>query len=448
MKSLHRLPGGTPRNHVASHLSSDVLCANPVLIAVAALAALLLLFDGVALYHALKGNPTWRTSTDFGVYLHSAAAIIHGGDPYGYKVYDGPPGVYDSYAYPPALAELLAPLTLLGATAARYVWIAANVCCLAASLALLLRGFGARAPWPWVGLAFAVVLFGYTGRNDLYHGQANFPLLLLLSLGLWAYLKGRMTLSGVLWGMMVVVKPFLGVLLIYLLWRRFWRAAGAGIATSAVLLALSFVPTLGHGLSIVGSWLRASRYDASPVFLTRLTNLSLDGVILRLFAHNPYTQPWVVSAAAVRVSSLLLLGLLLALFVLAVPRGGAAARDTAALLLVEVGVVLGLTMSYGPLTENDHLYVLLPALAGAALMARRHTVTPGGAWAWWAATAVWAVIFALRANPVRLSPVSFLGSHYHDYGAALLWTGVSGYTVPAAVGLTSVALCRTRGAAL
>lgn len=96
-------------------------------VVVTAIALLLLPFDVAALAHAIRGNPYWQTSTDFGTYLRAASTIAAGQNPYVYHpttqvVFYGTSAVHDQYPYPPAFAELLIPLLLLlGAAVTRYI---------------------------------------------------------------------------------------------------------------------------------------------------------------------------------------------------------------------------------------------------------------------------------------------------------------------------------------
>ena len=195
----------------------------------------------------------WAEGGDFSLYAKAAEMLSQGQNPYDYRVrdgrYDDIPDfvVYHAYAYPPLFAELLGlPLRIFGIRIVRYSWLLIGVVSLAATLLLILRGFGNRASWIACLLALAFSLSMYPVRNDLYHGQVNFVLLLALMGALWMRSLGRATLAGVLLGLVWAVKPFLGVLVFYLLWRREWRTACTGIVVVGALTVVSFLVTY-HG---------------------------------------------------------------------------------------------------------------------------------------------------------------------------------------------------------
>lgn len=248
-----------------------------------------------------------------------------------------------------------------------------------------------RVAWPWVALIITFAGSTYMVRDDLYHGETNYLLLFLLTLGLWLHSQGRTTASGVNWGLIFIVKPFVGLLVPYLLWRRQWRTALAAICTSGTLMVLSFVPTLPTGLATVRGWVQVSGYYSSAAYSSRPDNIALHGFILRLFSANDFTAPWLNSGLLVTTLSFGALIVLLLAFFAAVPGKKlltAPDSERAALLLAEVGLVVALGMAYGPLTEGDHLQLLLPGLVGVLLIARRR-VLDGSPLRWrWVATAL------------------------------------------------------------
>jgi alpha-1,2-mannosyltransferase len=401
---------------------------------------LLIGLDGIAIYRAIQGNPypNWKTTTDFGSYLRASAAYADGKDLYAYEpcpcnLFYGTQEIHDQYPYPPFFAALLAPLTYAGDIAARYVWLFINLGCIAGGLILLLRGFGTQVRWPWIALAFGVICLSRIGRSDLYHGQVNFLLMFLLTLGLWFYSKGRQTTAGIVLGVAFVIKPFLGIILLYFLWRRQWRTACASALTGAVLLGLSFAPFLirDGSTSIIQSWLATSAYYSSGQVAARPDNYSLNGLLLRLFSSNYFTTPWLENSLLLRILSISLIVFLLTTCASALPPKDAwqaALRANPALLLVEVGLLLGLTMTYGPMTERDHFFMLVPAFVGVLLLAKQRLTTQSShRQLWWWVTAAWAFFFALQASPIKLN----LGGESSETwsrlaGPAILLTGQVG----------------------
>ncbi len=423
--------------------------------AVWTLAAVLFLADVAALMHSLRGNPFWRTTTDFSLFLNAAYMFAHGGNPYtfapgnshGAVVLEKGQGFYgvvpvDPYAYPPLLAEAIRPLTLLGDNTARTLWILLSAIALAASVTLLLRGFGFRVGWHWVALSVALLGASATARVDLYHGQVNFVLLWLMTYGLWLHRRGRAVTAGFAWGLMFVVKPFLGLLLVYLVWRKSWREAVVGGATAGLLFLVSFVPPLldgyGHFLQVFHGWVRVTHwYAASP----RPDNLSLYGLIRRLCVPNPYVHAWITDRSVPGWVGVVVAAALILVYLVSVARNGPAPSAHPGRVLVEAGLVLGLGMAYGPLTEGDHLILLLPVMIGSAWLAWEQRDT-GNLAAWRCAAAAWMILLLWLLIPVQLPLFGLPG--YADwtpvFGLRILLTGQIGLLVLAASVLTAHAL--------
>ena len=431
-----------------------------VLNAVTALAALLALLDIFAIYRATQGNPYpyWKNNTDFGGYIGASQAVLAGQNIYEYKpcpcnLLYGTTEIHDQYPYPPLFAELLIPIVLLGDQAARYIWLAISVLCIVGTVALLMRGFGTAIRWPWVALTLAVIGASHLIRNDLYHGQVNLLLVFLITLGLWLHAKGHPIAAGLIIGVPLVVKPFLGIVLIYFLWRRQWKTAFTIGLTSATLLVVSFIPPyISLGLPGVLHWLETSAYYSSHAIAARPDNYSWNGILLRLFSANYFTTPWVESDLLYRAISLGALALFAGLFGLAVPGRRAATRSPigpAPLMLAEVGLLIGLTMTLGPMTEQDHLLMLTPGLAGVLLIAyQSYQSQSAQRGAWLAAAVAWVVFYMLLFPPIPLSyglPPS--SAWVRLTGASILLTARIGLMLLILTGLLARALRRERGGA-
>lgn len=411
--------------------------------AITLFAAVLLLLDVAAIARTVRGNPSWRTTVDFGLYLKTAHTIAGGGDPYDYRVAAGV--THHAYAYPPLFAEIIVPLAQIGDDVARLTWIAISAACLIASVVLLLRGFGHRVAGHWLLLVLALLFATFSVRDDLYHGQANFALLLLIVVGAWLLRAERPRWAGMAWGLMFVIKPFLGVLVVFLLLRRQYRAAATSAATALLLFVGSFLVMAPQGLGPFRGWIDASRYDANPPFTTQMDNYALRGVLERLFSTNGAAQAWTDSSLLLNGLALLLVALLVAAVLYAIPRGRRDAESTDEFLL-QVGFFLAAAMTYGPLTEGDHLFLLLPGLAGALFLAS----SGAGAYAlrWRLAVALaWIALMSMLASPVlRLlgaNPFLFVT---HPQGIAVLWTGRIGFLLLAVTVISAFALRHERRA--
>lgn len=207
---------------------------------------------------SLPGGEGW--GYDYRSYVNAAERLAETGTLYPAWALEGPyqTGSIENYYYAPPLGIAIGPFDQLGGEAAVTAWYLLHVAALAAASALL--------PAPaWVRLAtFGVVALSYGATRDLALGNVSVMLLLPLAVA-WRWLDRP--LGSVAQALAMAVRPMLGVLLIWQLLRRRWRAVGWTIGAGLTLIALS-LPFVG-----IGGYLD---------YLTVLRNLSgLTGV-----AHN------------------------------------------------------------------------------------------------------------------------------------------------------------------
>lgn len=192
-------------------------------------------------------------SIDIFDFYWAAQAFYQGKDIYAV----GDPG----YIYPPLLAFLMQPFTLLGETAAATVWVFV-IAGLAAWLSWLgvdtaRRALGIVWPWQRTTLAacatFCFLADGF--RNELEWGNCNLIILLPVMLAI-RWLVARPRLAGALLALAAALKYLPVLFLAWLLARRQWRAA---IAMALTLVALLLLPALEVG------WKRNAQFLGSSV---------------------------------------------------------------------------------------------------------------------------------------------------------------------------------------
>lgn len=200
--------------------------------------------------------------------------------------------------YPPPSIFLFLPLGLMTLHTAAAVWYAAMIAVLGVNVFLLWRGFlpGTRTFGLVVTAALALGIFGTRSTFDF--AQDNFLTLLALLL----FWRGRDRFwGGIALAFGMLVKPFLGGLLLYLLLRRRWRpvvGAAAGLAASAV------VTLAAYGWAPFASYMDPAHYRRLPPWVyTEESNQSLLATVLRLspggapVGPSPMTQPVFVGLA-------------------------------------------------------------------------------------------------------------------------------------------------------
>lgn len=214
---------------------------------------------------------------DLDVFLRAASKVLDRASPYAFHA-------DQTYAYPPLLAFLAAPLHPLGAGAATLLWTLLSLAAIAAALWLL----GVR---DWRCYALAAV-FPFT-RSAVDLGTVG-PWLLLAVAAAWHW-RERVFQPALAIGAAIALKLFLWPLAA---WLVLTRRIGAAVAALGFAVALALVPWAVIGFGGIGEY---------PHVLRRLADdeatSSYSVVALAVRAHLPRTAG-VVIALLVAVSLL------------------------------------------------------------------------------------------------------------------------------------------------
>jgi hypothetical protein len=227
-------------------------------------------------------------NNDYCRMYYSARAALHGEDMYGRNP-STPAQLNDDTVIdlwnlnPPHLHLLLLPLGALPRGAGVACWWAISLGCLVLSLRWIVAETGLELT-PRVRQVGLVALLAFSGTNCMIGtGQLAFVLLLPLTLAWICARHGRWTRAGAALGMAISVKPFLLLLVPYLLVRRRWSAA----ASCGVALAACFAAgLLLFGIENHRSWLRCLESADSWAWLPM--NASLLGMLSRTLSTTPY----------------------------------------------------------------------------------------------------------------------------------------------------------------
>jgi hypothetical protein len=245
-------------------------------VVVGMLAVILLVVRGLEFVY-LTTQPQWGYDLSF--YWTAASHLLHGQPIYSQAQLSGPyaPQGQDGFLYPPPFAALVIPLVWLapqGAQVAEWIWSAIG--------ALIVVGV-ALALWRSERLGERYPLLRGNGRWLLVVGALTFPPvvgelsignvhLLLLGLFALAWLGIRRGsarddwTAGVALGVAAVIKVFPGVLLLWLLLTRRFRAAVAMVVGVAAF-ALVTLPITG-----IEPWLQYPRVLANLSAVTDTTD--------------------------------------------------------------------------------------------------------------------------------------------------------------------------------
>ncbi len=231
---------------------------------------------------ALRDNPS---ANIYDPHVLRAAALAHGAPP--------PVAIY---LYPPLLAVLLLPLTLLPPATATTAWTLLNLllepACIALTLSLLARLPVPRVRWragnaeignaetgagststsasrdiglAIYGLALILSLIYDPFINGIALGQASVAIDFLLLLAPWLALRGHERAAGVVLALAVWLKLFPLALLVYFALAGRWRIVRAALAVIAAL-GLALVPVIGVGGLLATRFVLSNGGDVSAQF--------------------------------------------------------------------------------------------------------------------------------------------------------------------------------------
>ncbi len=195
---------------------------------------------------------------------------------------------YLPFAYPPFVAFIFAPMTVLSFRTAYYVMLAVNFVVLAFTFWWLSTRLKFRQD------QLTAFLVSASGALPMYAvlvlGHLTFVGMLLLSLFATDLIGNRKTRAG-LWAGLLLYKPTLfPIPLLLLLWKRQWRAVGLCAVVNAALLFLSIALVGWSGLQANIAMMRVMTSD----YLLPKTQ-SLRGLV---FAAGLGIESWVVLAVA------------------------------------------------------------------------------------------------------------------------------------------------------
>jgi glycosyl transferase family 87 len=200
---------------------------------------------------------------DFSAYYGAAGRWLHGGQIYDLSVLST--GSCGTYQYPPPFVLLAAPFSLLGFDAGNWLWIGFLIGCWAVGTAIL----PVRVATRWM-----VLLLGAIGWPLIFGvriGQVAPVLYLVFAWG-WRNLDQPVRLGiAVALGTMVKLQP--GLLGIWLLARRDWRAVAAAAVAGLAIVVIAAAVGLWDWLGLLT--LLRSLTDA----VTVPTNLALGATL-------------------------------------------------------------------------------------------------------------------------------------------------------------------------
>lgn len=335
----------------------------------AAFIALLLLLGGISLNRAL------RSRFDFHHFYIDAEYVWQHGALNPIVGHSASDAERQLPFYLPTVSVMIAPLAAGGRSFAACVWTTVQLVAFVYSVGVLLGWCRRlyRGPDPRVPLAITLAIAVPALIEAARFNQVSYFVLALVLGGVTTLERGRPLRSGTLLAAAAVLKLLPGILLIWLLLKRRWRAAGAFCVAAAVFIVLP--PLLYFGPQRTWTYhrdwvtynMQAARGMLNPDlpehFIDR-RNESFAQVLARLtWPEHPYRlkkQPLHLSAATcANIARGLQLAVLAAL-VLATRRSWRALPESRR--KIEAAAYMIAMLALAPLVRQYYLVWVLPAL--------------------------------------------------------------------------------------
>ena len=358
-----------------------------------------IVFSAVPFLHYLRG----RSIMDYKLWYDTGRHVLAGDEIFFLRS-----GKYD-FMYPPTCALFLAGASLLGQAGLILLLVAINSAAWFCSvrLAAFLANGQSHIKNAWVYLIPSLLLIVYIWSS--YHlGQPHLVLLALM-LGAFLGLRTKWEVSaGALIAVAAAIKAFPAIAIIYLLYRRYWKAAASLIVTLAFLLLVLPAPLRGfeRAWRDLEKWsVGMLKYDATgvaqrPMRSYSWKNQSVVGVGNRLLRHidsdsapGPHTPIYVnfadfkfATVNAIVIAIALALGIL---FVAAMPHRAVRTAESDAMEFALLVLIILLTspLSFGYFFS----WLMLPF----AVITQRVIDGKGSALLWWSLPALALLALAL-----------------------------------------------------
>jgi hypothetical protein len=356
-------------------------------------------FSTVPLLHYFRG----RSIMDYKLWYDTGKHVLAGDEIFFLRS-----GKYD-FMYPPTCALFLASASLLGQAGLILLLVAINSAAWfsSARLAAILANGHRFVNNVWLYLIPSLLVIVYIWSS--YHlGQPSLVLLALM-LGAFVALRAqREGSAGALIALAATIKAFPVIAIIYLIYRRYWKAALSLVVTLTFLLLILPAPFRGfeRAWRDLEKWSSGMlKYDAvavaqRPMRSYTWKNQSLVGVTNRLLRHvdadaaSALHTPVYVNLAdlkfrtvnAIIISVALALGIL---FITVMPQRGMRTAESDA---IEFALLLLIMLMITPLSFGYFFsWLMLPF----AVITQRVLAGKGWALLWWSVPAVAILALAL-----------------------------------------------------
>jgi hypothetical protein len=206
------------------------------------------------------------------------------------------------FVYLPFTGIMMIPFTFFPPQNGLLVWFFLNHILFFGALAFLAAAVGKESRWMTASLLFFLGAVFFPLTRTLTAGQLNLVLLFLLAAAVY-FLHRRWDFAGGLFiGLATMVKVSPGFLVLFLIWKRRWRAVGASLVGIVALFVISMVILgPGYGFSVhrdaVGifrqmSYGQSTWSEYGEKFHVARANISPSSMVYRLSIPTPVSGEW------------------------------------------------------------------------------------------------------------------------------------------------------------
>jgi len=274
---------------------------------------------------------------------------------------------FSAYIYPPQFAWMGSWIVRVRYDTAQTFWVWISAGLWLACVGVLIGRRLARRPVFSACLVMLSLLYPPMARS-LELGQVNIVLFALIVSAAWLMARDRSVLAGALLGVAALVKPQLGLLWIYLLWTRRWKAAVSCAVTVLII-------TGGTMVSLGIEPFRTYVFDVLPRISSGqayIANQSVYGVLARVFVSDPaylFADRLMESNFWIDTLSLAAGLAIIVLTLRAIPQSAAADRSSDTVLLEFATVICALLLAsrIASIHQFTWVWLAVPAYAAAAL---------------------------------------------------------------------------------
>ncbi len=286
-----------------------------------------------------------------------------------FRIHENIPALTGSYlggAHSPLFYLGVAPLTWVSFHTANGIWLILNHVWLGLAVGLVMKQW--EIAWTPVKMALvaAIVLAAHPLWENMLMGQSNTLALFLLVLSLVWIERGRDVRAGVCLAVLILIKEFYALMFLWLVWKRYYRAAGSMVLSFLVLKGVE-IGMVGWGM--VGEYIFHMRQF---VGLTYAPNFSLP-TLFQYLGMEVQGAVWLWMAIALGVIGFTLSRL---------PRQS---PDSRFQLWVEWWMWVVMILMVIPFSQEHYLVVLAAPFLALVFGASVVTV-PQGIWlitSWW-----------------------------------------------------------------